>query len=126
MAKWAGELSEMKFQVRATENRLVCSKPFGDLQTYDFLTDSGMAIHRVQVKSTNRKRDRGYAISLERNKHKKYEPNDFDVVACYIKPFDVWYLIPMRKIKGTQIKFYPHLSGVGRYEQYREDWEVLR
>jgi hypothetical protein len=44
----------------------------------------------------------------------------------HLVPIDVWYVIPVDKIKKRNLLFYPHGGGrCNHYEQYREAWSLM-
>jgi hypothetical protein len=55
-----------------------------------------------------------------------YGPNDFDFLAVYLIPHDLWYIIPKKDLRGRfTLVLYPNLKNA-RYEPYREAWHLLR
>jgi len=124
--KRRGEWAEMRFMAMATENGIEVSKPYGETAHYDFAVEHDGKFARVQVKSTYAKQGRsGYACAL-RGGMGPYGPNDFDFVAIYVIPEDLWYIIPTKNLRGRYtLGLYPNLKNA-RYERYREAWHLLR
>lgn len=130
-SKSKGELTEMLFMVAATKQGFIVSKPFGDNQRYDFIIDGGEGLHRVQVKATYIKdqhatRGDRYRInaSFGASHKKSYSNKEIDILAVYIAPEEVWYIIPVREIENRKtFGFRPHLKSKGRLEKYKESWE---
>jgi hypothetical protein len=116
----------MRFMAKAAENGLEITKPFGDSAHYDFAVEHQGKFARVQVKSTYAKHGRGgYACTL-RGGMGPYGPNDFDFLAVYLIPYDLWYIIPTKNLRGRfSLGLYPDLKNA-RYEPYREAWHLLR
>jgi hypothetical protein len=57
-----------------------------------------------------------------------YKRGDFDFLAAYVIPEDVWYIIPARLIvsrKKTSIML-DAASRVSRWAAYKEAWDLLR
>ncbi len=125
-----GEFSEAKFQCSAMLNALIIAKPFGQFQKFDFITEFNGILKRVQVKSiAHKKVERGIrknkygchvAYNKAWNKKEKYTKKDVDVVACYILPLDLWYLIPIEDIDGFQVTLSPEIKNTkNKYEKFR-------
>jgi PD-(D/E)XK endonuclease len=123
--KLRGEWAEMRFMVRAAEHGLHVSKPWGEMQSYDFIVGSPNCFVSVQVKSTTAELDNGYVCTV-RGAHKSYAAGSFDFLAAYVVFEDVWYIIPGEEIQGKGcLTLYPN-SKKAKYEKYREAWDLLR
>jgi hypothetical protein len=81
----------------------------------------------VQVKSTVTKLEsgKGYICSTC-SSHKVYRAGAFDFLAAYVIPEDVWYIIPANRIRGLKSISLCTDGGEGKYEKYREAWDLLR
>lgn len=134
-----GELAELKFYYEAFNRGITVSKPFGDNQKYDFITDNNGRLKRVQVKSvstktktsTKRKKYRPL-IAHGRNTKKLYTKNQVDLICIFIIPEDVFYLVPIEKVNVIRLTLYPngnfnkkHHRGAGKYEEFKEAWNLL-
>jgi len=125
-AKRRGEWAEMRFMAMATENGLEVAKPYGEMAHYDFAVEHEGKFARVQVKSTLAKHGRGGFACTLRGGMGPYGPNDFDFLAVYLIPYDLWYIIPKKNIRGQfSLGLYPNLRKA-KYEPYREAWNLLR
>jgi hypothetical protein len=131
-AKWRGEVVELAFLHKVTKMGFTVTKPYGDNQSYDFIVDAGNRLWRVQVKSSIRVVDNGYRVNASHfrwgGKTKwAYTPEQIDVLAAYIVPADVWYIVPVRAFTpSTQLTFFPRAKGYkGFYEQFREAWFLM-
>jgi hypothetical protein len=123
--KRRGEWAEMRFMAMATENGLEVSKPYGEMARYDFVVEHDGKFARVQVKSTMFRNGRGYACTM-RGWRGPYGRDEFDYIAVYLILEDVWYIIPVKNIRGQwTLTLNPHLKNA-RYEPYREAWHLLR
>lgn len=125
MSKVQGELAEMVFQVEATRRGIIVSKPYGDNQLYDFISEHNGKMKRVQVKSTTRYESGAWTATVKKygnnGKSMKYEPNDFDVLAVLVSA-DTWYLIPLYEINRSSIR----LNGVkDKFSEYKNNWGIL-
>ena len=136
-SKRVGELAELGFMYRAASHGIGVAKPYGDSFPYDFLTQHGKRLLRVQVKSCfsgERDGTNGFNITVARSRgHGKiqYEVGDLDFIAAYVAECDAWYLVPMEAVgQKKSIRLYPaekkYGKGSGLYEQYRESWHLLQ
>ena len=123
--KMRGEWAESVFMVRAGENGLPVSKPWGDSKSFDCVVGRPGKFAAVQVKSTIAKLEtgKGYICSVC-SSHKVYEAGAFDFLVAYVIPEDAWYIVPAEKIRG--LKSISLCTREGRYEEYREAWHLLR
>jgi hypothetical protein len=127
--KKRGEWVELKFMVKAAEYGLGVSKPWGDSSRYDFGVEGGGGLVRVQVKSTMCRDKGSYACAVRPNLFmgNPYKKGDFDFLAAYVIPEDVWYIIPVKLVvKGRMgmIILTPSVAG-HKYEPYMEAWHLL-
>ena len=123
--KLRGEWAESVFVVCANEHGIPINKPWGEMNTFDFVVGKTRRFVSVQVKSTTEKLKTGYVCTI-RSGHKAYPLGSFDFVAAYVIPEDVWYIIPAHLIQGKEcITLYPN-SKKAKYEPYREAWHLLR
>jgi PD-(D/E)XK endonuclease len=98
--KKRGEWVELKFMVKAAEYGLGVTKPWGDSSRYDFGVEGGGGLVRVQVKSTMCRDKGSYACAVRPNQQmgQPYKTGDFDFLAAYVIPEDVWYIIPAKLV----------------------------
>jgi hypothetical protein len=127
--KALGELAELAFCFKASSLGFGVSKPLGDNQPFDFILNAGHRLWKVQVKSTYRvSRWDAYAFRTLRapvgGEHRLYSADDIDILAGWVMPLDVWYIIPVLAFvprKGFTV--YPHREiATGQYEPFREAW----
>jgi hypothetical protein len=123
--KRRGEWVESVFMARAGEVGLAVSKPWGDSRSYDFVVGRPGRFVGVQVKSTTIKSGGGYMCVIRRQ-GKAYTRGSFDFVAAYVVPEDVWYIIPVREIRGRECVSLCSESKHNKNEKYREAWHLLR
>ena len=126
--KRRGEVSELAFFYKAAGLGFGVAKPWGDSERYDFILDSGQRLWRVQVKSGCHHRKRCYDLHGKCGNHEKtqYTSEEIDMFVAYLVPIDVWYVIPVEKIKKKSLLFYPYGGArCGHYEQYREAWSLM-
>jgi hypothetical protein len=132
-AKKLGDVVELKFQLKAMEHGFTVSKPIGDNDRYDLITDYKSKLNRIQVKSVsykdtaNRADSYRIASSFGASHKKTYTSKDIDALVAYVIPEDVWYIIPVKQISGKQsIRIFPHKKGSGRYEKFINAWDILK
>jgi hypothetical protein len=121
--KKLGEQAEAVFLNKATSLGLSVAKPWGDSERYDLIVRSGRRLLRVQVKSTRYVGERRFSITA-RGCTAAYTEEEIDILAVYIVPLDIWYLIPVKAFAPRKcLRFYPEgKNSRGRYEKYREAW----
>ena len=97
---------------------------------------------RVQVKGTNTRPEglaNGFKIRaafaelfVKGAQRKRRHPNpshacEIDIFAAYFEQADTWYLIPVEAITSTTLTTFPLLKGSkAQYEQYKENWKILK
>jgi len=130
--KSLGEMAEFAFQYKAASLGFGMAKPLGDNQPFDFILSSGQRLWRVQVKSTFRQSREGeYVFRATRaaigGRIRRYTADVIDVVAGWVMPLDVWYIIPARAfVPRISLSVYPERGGeAGQYEAFREAWCLL-
>jgi hypothetical protein len=123
--KKRGEWVESVFVARASERGLPVSKPWGESESYDFVVGRPGKFVGVQVKSTTIENGGGY-VCVIRKQGKAYTSGSFDFVAAYVVPEDVWYIIPVRDIRGRECMSLCSNSTRNENEKYREAWHLLR
>jgi len=134
--KRRGELAELAFMLWATTLGFAVSKPYGDSERYDFITDSHEPgrmpkLFRVQVKCSTTLLNGQYHINAHRRVNGRaipYKLTEIDFIAAYILPEDTWYLIPLADILNlTSLLFRSQKDRTpGLYDPYREAWHLLR
>jgi hypothetical protein len=123
--KARGEWVESVFMSRANEHGLAVSKPWGESSSYDFVIGRPGRFVGVQVKSTVAESGVGYSCAVKKN-NKAYSRGEFDFLAAYVIPAEVWYIIPASTIEGKESVGLCSKSNHARYEEYREAWRLLR
>jgi hypothetical protein len=125
--KALGELAELAFCFKASSLGFGVSKPLGDNQPFDFILNAGHRLWKVQVKSTYHIDETCYFNTVRAavgGRRQIYSAENIDVLAGWVMPLDVWYIIPVQAFaprKGVEV--YPHRPGsTGQYEPFREAW----
>ena len=129
--KRRGSQYEAAFVVQALKRELDILEPVGDYMPYDLMVQNADGrIQRVQVKGTSSpiKGKPGYKIIAASGNTTKLplDSNDVDVLAAYVEPHDVWYVIPIRKLDGgVSVYLNPKTKVNGRYEVWKDAWNVF-
>ena len=132
--KLPGERAESAFITAALDHRLIVSRPFGESTSYDTIVDNralrpeGMdsGLWRIQVRSVSGRAP--YRVTTFHGRAKRpIVAADADFLAVLIVPLTTWYIIPVRIFSPTMgLWLFPHVAASrGRYEQYREAWQLL-
>ena len=127
--KRLGEIAEAAFVVKASELGFSVAKPWGDSDPYDFITQSGRRLCRVQVKSAYRTgKDGCYSLRAHGHSLRAYRADEIDVLVAYVAPLNVWYVIPVHAVRRLRsLKLFPESRRRrSKYEKYREEWGRLR
>ena len=130
--KRRGSQYEAAFIAQALKRGLDILESYGDYMPYDIVVHNtdGRFI-RVQVKGTNSQIDKrpGYKIFAACGNANRValSPAKVDVLAAYVEPEDMWYLIPVVKLKGNiSVYLNPNTKVNGRYEVWKEAWNVFQ
>lgn len=125
--KHVGELAEAIFQLRATQEGHIVSKPFGDSSKYDYIIDNGNRLLKIQIKSTFKppfgKTGRKIMASYGARAKTAYREGDWDFICCYAHDIDTWWIIPFETMNG-RVTLY--LSNTGANAPYKEAWCLLK
>ena len=130
--KERGEWVELLFMANAARMGLKVAKPHGDSARYDVLVEGGGKLYRVQVKSTTFNRNGCYEclcfwsrVSKTRQS-KQYSKADIDLVAAYVVPEDLWFLIPVSELRTTTLYLPPKQRAKrSKYGRFLEAWDLL-
>lgn len=127
-----GEQVELQFVLKAVSLGFGVARPYGDTQAYDVIVESEKRLWRVQVKSTDCRYRGGYALAATHSRQsarQPYEESEIDLLAGYVIPEDLWYLIPVKKVRGHRLAYlFPRGLVTGdqaKFEAYREAWDLL-
>ena len=133
--KRRGELAEIAFLHKALALGFRVSKPYGDSDRYDFITDpcnlpGRTPLYRVQVKCTTQFIDGSYHLNAHRRINGKAVPytlDEIDFFAALVMPEDSWFIIPLSHVLGiTSFMLRSKRDHrPNRYTPYREAWRLL-
>jgi len=126
--KLRGEWAEWQFIARAFAQGFRVAKPLGDCCRYDVLIDNPTGFHRVQIKSTTARDGSSYrCVYFSSAGYHSYSPKDFDFLAAYVIPENVWFIIPSSAISTSTVTLDPlGRNPRNRFRRYREAWPLLR
>jgi PD-(D/E)XK endonuclease len=129
--KKRGQWAELRFMAKATEFGYQLAKPVGDSTQYDVVVDLGGRFISVQVKSTffqaSNLKPGNFVASLVHvsGPNHRYQQFDFDYLAVYCIPNDVWYIIPSAVALCKQSICVCPGDKQNQWEHYREAWYLL-
>ena len=131
-SKKQGEWAQEAFILEALGRDFDVLRPIGDSTSYDVATRSRKRrrFASVQVKSVSVAEPGGvYAVNCSRGSSQKkaYTPDEVDLLAVYVIPEDVWYLIPVTALRRRKkIRVCPsEPERKPRFERFREAWQLL-
>lgn len=134
--KRRGELAEIAFLHKALHLGFRVSKPFGDSDRYDFISDPGDLLHRlqlyrVQVKGTAQLLNGLWHLNAHRRTGGKaipYTLAEIDFFAALVIPEDTWYIIPLSHVLGRTSFLFRQKKDrrPNPYTFYKEAWHLLR
>ena len=56
---------------------------------------------------------------------KKHIKKEVDVVACYIQPEQLWFLLPLKVVTGRTTRLSTDQTTKSKYQKYRENWSIF-
>jgi hypothetical protein len=130
--KQQGEWAELLFMARAAERGLSILRPWGDSSPYDLALifpdalQPRPSILRVQIKSTRCLHSPGaYKCHIDSN-GVPYRPGMLDLIAAYVIPAEVWYIVPLEATNGqNEILLAPNRPR-SKYAKFKEAWHLLQ
>jgi PD-(D/E)XK endonuclease len=130
--KKRGQWAELRFMAKVIELGFQAAKPLGDSAQYDVVLDVGGRFISIQVKSTFHEvagsSPSRFEVSLlhPSGPNRTYQQSDFDYLAVYYIPKDIWYIIPSAQAAGRfAIRACPG-DKQNQWEPYREAWHLLQ
>jgi len=111
----------------AYENGFSVLQPFSDSKPYDFVLEKQGRFLRVQVKTCGTPLDEKgwFRFTIGRGSSSKYaySPKNIDVIACYIKCLDIFYLIPIQLIRTITVRLKP-FEDDSRLIEFKNNWNI--
>jgi hypothetical protein len=137
--KRKGTAWEFAFYARALKEGLDVFLPCGDHLPQDCIVVNGAGkVFKVQIKGTSSRAVSSHPNSkIERykviaaggsNSKTPIDCTKVDVVACYILPLDLWYLIPCLALNNAvSAWFTPNYEKTkSKFEPFKEGWDYFK
>lgn len=127
-SKSLGEYAEARFVVQCLEHGIIPCDPFGDNQKYDKICEAGGQMYRIQIKSTSKATKSGKFSVLAASGSKNrtiYTPEEIDILAVYIVPYDLFYLVPVGDLTSVKVYLRPTDPERDTMDKYKDNWNVL-
>jgi PD-(D/E)XK nuclease superfamily protein len=132
--KHDGLLVEVLTKAQLLKNDLMVSQPIDPASRYDLIVDNGKRLFKVQIKGIRAKLPHRDAYRLRvytRTKRSKtkdverpYTKDEVDMYVVYIKPLDIWYVIPQDTLDGKkEVSIYPNSESM--YDVYQDAWYLF-
>lgn len=118
-----GALYESEFEAEALRRGFVPHRPAYPKE-WDFLVECPKGFLKVQVKGTSvEDKDSFKIMTASGRRKKKVIGEEVDVIACWVDPVRVWYLIPTSSKPTVTVRlFATNPRSSSKYEKYRENW----
>lgn len=122
-----GGIYEAEFEAEALRRGFVTHRPTLPV-AWDFLVTCPKGVLKVQVKGTgvvsSEPGDTSFKVMTSQGSNKKKNiGEDVDLIACWVDPVRVWYIIPTSTKPTKCIRLFaasPRSSS--KYEKFRENW----
>lgn len=133
--KHNGLLVEVKAKAKLIENGFSVSQPLDPHSRYDLIVDNGDRLFKVQIKGIRAKLPHRDAYRLRlytrtkrvatKDVERPYTKDEVDMYVVYIKPLDIWYVIPQDDVDGKkELSIYPHSESM--YDVYEDAWYLFK
>lgn len=125
----SGAVYEAEFQAEALRRGFVPHVPCVPT-SWDYLVTCPRGVLKVQVKGTaSHAADSKTAYKLMTSQGQGKKRNigtEVDVLACWLDPLRLWYLIPTTIRVPQCIRLYAGMArSSSRYEQYKDNWTMF-
>ena len=122
-----GTIAEVEF-VRECLERDFEPHPTTTPMPWDFLVSCPKGILKIQVKCTTTPHKKSaYKVGMGSGCTNKAEMSrDIDLLACYVMPVDLWWIIP-RIVVGPcrTINLFTSPISKSRFKQYQNNWSLF-
>lgn len=123
-----GKAGELMVAAQCARRGYIPALPYEEDIPFDLVAIKADRALKIQVKSCaslNKRRDR-YEIKSSTGSRNAYSPDDVDFLIVWLEPENCYYIIPVYDILGvSRINLTPHRASRGRFEQYKNKWELL-
>lgn len=117
-----GFIYEAMFKVVALKRMFDVLEP-STVQPYDLIVECPRGLVKVQVKGSNLVGHGGSVRFKLNDKKISNYTKLFDVMACYLQPYDCWYLLPSSTLTTRSIRLFPKTkTKISKRERYKENW----
>ena len=125
-AQRIGAIAETRFITECLERDFEPHTPTTPMP-WDYIVHCPAGDLKVQVKSTGVKvLDKYYNISTGSGSTTKAHMSDMvDVVACYVAPINMWWMMPRKDVSSLTIKLYDDNSSKSKYMKYKNNWSIF-
>ena len=122
-----GGIYEAEFEAEALRRGFIPHRPTLPV-AWDFLVDCPKGVLKVQVKGTSTVSSEGgdnsFKVMTSQGSNKKRTiGEEVDVIACWVDPVRVWYIIPTSAKPTKCVRLFaatPRSSS--KHEKFRENW----
>jgi hypothetical protein len=123
-AQRIGAIAESKFITECLERDFEPHLPTTPMP-WDFIVTCPAGSLKVQVKSSSVREGQCYSVVTSSGCTGKLKmSNEVDIVACYIPPENMWWMIPRSELGGKTAKLNPEPTSKSRYKKYQENWSM--
>jgi hypothetical protein len=122
-----GKQAEYAFASEALKHGFVPFWPSTAMGAVDLVVCNQTKATRIQVKACNNRIANAYKVSAkmqENGKQRAYRQSDVDLMVVYLRERNLWYLIPIKQIKGQGLYLRPEDPRCP-YAKYKEAWSLL-
>ena len=122
-----GALYEAEFEAECLRRNFIPHRPTLPV-AWDFIVECPKGLLKVQVKGTSASssEDGGRSFKVMTSsgtKKKRTIGEEVDVIACWIDPVKVWYVIPSAAKPTKCIRLFAASSrSSSKYEKFRNNW----
>lgn len=123
-----GKTAEYLFAAEVLGRGLVPFWPSTAMGAIDLVVCNEARATRIQVKASMTSDNNSYKVGTkmkENGRVRAYTSTDVDIIAVHLFDLEVWYLIPIRSVKGMGIYIRPE-DPKCPYAKYKEAWALLR
>lgn len=118
-----GKVAEYELAAKLLAEGVMPCWPSSAETPYDMIVDTGTKRLKVQVKGTGQLGRSNLRLKKESG---PYEKGDFDVLAVWLRPIDVWYIMPIKAILGVaSLTIRDSSIEQSKWLRYRNNWSIL-
>ena len=122
-----GNYGELRFALISYEKGFSVLQSFSDSRPYDFVLEKAGRFLRVQVKTCGAPLDEKgcfrFGVGFGNSSKKIYTSEHTDLIACYIKCLDIFYLIPIHLVGTVTVRLRPFKED-SKFITYKNNWNI--